>query len=99
MSKRGIRPVAAVTVFAFIMVLACSVAAQAASKQQIFDLSQEIKILQKSLKEAQSELRRLNEEGNAADQQRAQELMSQIKDMRLKLTDLQDQLDKARQPK
>ena len=97
MSKRGIRPVAAVTVFAFIMVFACSVAAQAASKQEIFDLDQEIKALQKSLKEAQSELRRLNEEGTAADQERAQELMSQIKEMRLHLTDLQDQLDQAKQ--
>ncbi|OIP29786.1 hypothetical protein AUK22_02770 [bacterium CG2_30_54_10] len=98
MTKLVIRRIAAITVFSFIMILACAVAAQAASKQEIFDLSQDIKALQKSLKEAQCELRRLNEEGTQTDQLKAQDLMASIKDMREKLSVLQDQLNKAKQP-
>lgn len=79
---------AAVVLFSFVMVLALTVAAQAAGRN---DVQKELKALKLALKQTQAELRRLNEEGGSQDQAKAQELMEKIRELRQKISDLEAQ--------
>lgn len=54
-------------------------AVQAASKQEMYEVSQKIKQLNEKVKQAYIELRKLNEEGGPEAQIKAQKLMKQIK--------------------
>jgi len=86
----------AVTVlFVFAMVLGAAASAQALSKAEMQDLSQQLKVLKADLKEVQQELRKINEEGSEADQARAQELMDKSVQLRERIRDIEDKLQSA----
>lgn len=87
-NKRNIGLVLVLFVFAMVSSLL-----QAASKQEMYEVGQQISELNAKIKVAYEELRRLNEEGGPNSQEQAQVIMMQIKDMKEDLKTLKSVLD------
>lgn len=91
MKKIRLTRIAITVLFSFVMVGFLQVAVQAGERKEGCTLTKQIQALQKSIREAQAKLRKLNEEGG--DQSLAQELMERIVEMRLHLQELKQQLE------
>lgn len=78
------------TLFVFAMVGSIL---QAATKQEMFEVGQEIREIQAGIKVAYEELRKLNEEGGPDSQEEAQIIMQQIKEMKEDLRTMKAVLD------
>jgi len=70
----------------------CSGLLEAASKHDIFEVGEKIKVLKQKINTAYEELRVLNEEGGEHSQEQAQVIMAQIKEMKEELCVLEQSM-------
>ena len=70
----------------------CSGLLEAVTKHDLFEVSERIKELKQRINAAYEELRILNEEGGEHAQERAQVIMSEIKEMKAELSVLEQSL-------
>lgn len=84
-----------IILFAFVLSLIGS-ALHAASKHEIYQLSQQIKQKQNQINTLYAELRKLNEEGGPEAQEKAQIVMAQICELKQELGELQKDMQKLK---
>ncbi|GEM_PF-1346249 len=84
-----------VVLFAFVLSLIGNVL-YAASKHEIYQLSQRIKQKQTQIDNLYAELRKLNEEGGPESQEKAQIVMAQICELKKELAELHKNMQKLK---